>query len=72
MHIICCSVPILTLCPDGFRDGAGVTQTVGVDRSDDEQVDSVWVQANDRVLLLSHVVSYRLPHTANGLAGKEH
>lgn len=51
----------LTLCSDGLRDGARVTQAVGVDSTDDEQVDGVGKKAGDGVRLHFNHVSYSLP-----------
>lgn len=52
------------LRPDRLRDGAGVAQAVGVDRSDDEQVDGVGKKACDGVCFHLHHVCYSLPCAA--------
>jgi len=57
-----------TLCSDGLRDGARVTQAVGVDSSDDKQVNGVGKKARDRVCLHLHHVGYSLPCAACWLA----
>lgn len=49
------------MCSDGLRDGARVTQAVGVDSTDDEQVDGVGKKAGDGVRLHFNHVSYSLP-----------
>lgn len=55
----------LTLRPDGLGDGAGVTQAVRVDRSDNKEIDSVGEESDDRVPLVPHVVRHRLPSAAH-------
>lgn len=61
----------LTLRPDRLGDRAGVTEAVGVDRSDDEEVDGVGEEPHHRVLLLPHLVSHRLPSAPHRLAERE-
>ena len=56
--------PLATLRADGFGDGAGVAQAVGVDSTHDEQVDGVGEQARDGVRLHLHVVRHGLPGAA--------
>lgn len=56
------------MCPDGLGDGAGVAEAVGVDGSDDEEVNGVGVKPHYRVPLLPHVVGHRLPGAAHRLA----
>lgn len=56
------------MCPDGLGDGAGVAEAVGVDGSDDEEVNGVGVKPHHRVPLLPHVVGHRLPGAAHRLA----
>lgn len=56
-----------TLGADRLRHGAGVSETLGVDRSDEEQVDRVRSQVFDRELCGLHVVSHSLPAVADQL-----
>ena len=56
-----------TLCADRLRHGAGVSETLGIDRSDEEQVDRVRSQVFDRELCGLHVVSHSLPAVADQL-----
>lgn len=51
----------LTLCSDGLGDGARVAQAVGVDSTDDEEVNSVGKKAGDGVSLHPDHVGYSLP-----------
>lgn len=55
----------LTLRPDRLGDGTGVTQAVGVDRPDNEEIDGVGEESDDRVPLVPHVVRHRLPSAAH-------
>lgn len=52
---------MLTLGPDGLGDRAGVAEAVGVDCSDNEEVNGVGEKPHHRVPLLLHVISHRLP-----------
>lgn len=61
----------LTLRPDGLGDGAGVTQAVRVDRTDNKEIDSVGEESHHRVSLVPHVVRHRLPSAAHWLADGE-
>lgn len=58
----------LTLRPDRLRDRAGVAEAVGVDCSDDEEVNGVGEKPHHRVPLLPHVVGHRLPSAPHRLA----
>lgn len=62
---------MLTLRPDGLGDRAGVAEAVGVDRSDDEEVNGVGEEPHHRVPLLLHVVGHRLPSAPHRLAERE-
>lgn len=70
-----CALPCqrytLTLCPDRLGDRAWVAQAVGVDSSDNEQVDSVGEKARYGVCFHLHCVSYSLPCAACWLAVNE-
>lgn len=54
----------LTLCSDRLGNGAWVTQAVGVDSSDNEQIDGVGEKASDGVRFHLHHISYSLPCAA--------
>lgn len=54
----------LTLCPHWLRDGARVTQAIGVDGSHDEQVDSIGEKAGNCVSFHLDHVGYSLPRAA--------
>lgn len=54
----------LTLRPDRLGDGTRVAQAVGVNSSDDEQVDGVGEKADDRVRLYLYHVGHSLPCAA--------
>lgn len=58
-----------TLGSDGLRDGAGVTQAIGVYGSNDEQVHRIGKKPADCVCLHSDQVCYSLPGAAGWLAG---
>lgn len=60
-----------TLCSDRLWDGTRVTQTVGIDGSDDEQVDGVGLEAADGVSFYLDHVSYSLPRAAGWLAANQ-
>lgn len=60
----------LTLRSDGLRDGARVTQAIGIDSTDNEQVDGVGEKAGDCVRFHLDHVSYSLPCAACWLAVK--
>lgn len=59
-----CPVDQPTLSSDWLRDGTRVTQAVGIDGSDDEQVDGVGLKAADCVSFYLDHVSYSLPRAA--------
>lgn len=59
-----CRADDLTLGSDWLRDGTRVTQAVGIDGSDDEQVDCVGLKAADCVSFYLDHVSYGLPRAA--------
>lgn len=59
---------IQTLCAHRLWDGAGVAQSIGINRSDNEEVNGVGEEAGHCVLFESHQVCYCLPCIACGLA----
>lgn len=58
----------LTLCSDRLWDGARVAQAVGIDSSDNKQVDGVGEKPSDCVCFHFHHVSHSLPSAAGWLA----
>ena len=62
------NVSQVTLCPDWFRHGAGVTQALRVDSSHHEQVDGVGPETFNGELGGLNVVRYCLPAVTHRLA----
>lgn len=59
------SLELLTLRPDWLRYGAGITEAVRVNSSDNKEIDSVGEKSHDCVSLLPHMVRHRLPGAAH-------
>lgn len=60
----------VTLCPYRIRHRAWVTETLGVDRSDHEQVDCIGPQPSHSIESCLNMVCHCLPAIAHGLAEK--
>lgn len=56
---------LLTLRPDRLGNGAGVTEAVRVDCSDNKKINSVGEESDDCVPLVLHMVRHCLPGTAH-------
>ena len=55
----------LTLRSDRLRDWAGVTEAIGIDCTDNKQVNCVGEESDDGVFLLLYMVCYSLPGAAH-------